>query len=177
MDARTGAVAWIFYTIPRPGDPFFNGSWPDPNDADPQIANAWKWGGATIWQAPAIDPELGMLYFSTGNASPNSGGDIRKGDNLFSASIVALDYKTASTSGTSRKSTTTCGLPMRRARSCLFDQMYNGVMRKGLYQAGKTGWLYFLDRSNGTPLVGIDEKPVDQEPRQFTFGDAAVPGG
>src|SRR5579859_6331274 len=63
LDAKTGAIDWIFYTIPAPGDPFFNGSWPDPNSADPQIANAWKWGGATIWQAPAIDPDLGMLYF------------------------------------------------------------------------------------------------------------------
>src|SRR5207253_3261245 len=70
LDAKTGQIQWIFYTIPAPGDPFYEGSWPNPNDPDPQIANAWRWGGATVWQAPAVDPELGMLYFSTGNAGP-----------------------------------------------------------------------------------------------------------
>jgi plastocyanin len=63
LDAKTGAVVWTFYTVPAPGDPFFDGSWPDPNNPDPQIADAWKYGGATIWQAPAIDPDLGMMYF------------------------------------------------------------------------------------------------------------------
>jgi alcohol dehydrogenase (cytochrome c) len=59
----------------------------------------------------------------------------------------------------------------------LFDQTYNGVPRKGIYQAGKTGWLYFLDRTNGQPLIGIDEKPVPQEPRNFTSPTQPYPVG
>jgi alcohol dehydrogenase (cytochrome c) len=177
LDARTGAIAWVFYTTPAPGDPFYEGSWPDPNDPDPQIANAWKWGGATIWQAPSIDPELGMLYFSTGNASPNSGGDIRKGDNLFSASIVALDYKTGQYKWHFQEVHHDIWDFDAPSPVVLFDQLYNGQMRKGVYQAGKTGWLYLLDRTNGKPLVGIDEKPVDQEPRQFTSPTQPYPVG
>ena len=57
-------------------------------------------------------------------------------------------------------------------------------MRKGLGQAGKTGWVYLLDRTDGTPLVGIEEKPVPQDERQktaatqpFPVGDAFVPQG
>jgi quinohemoprotein ethanol dehydrogenase len=64
----------------------------------------------------------------------------------------------------------------------LFDVEIDGKMRKGVAQAGKTGWVYLLDRTNGKPLVGIEERPVPQEPRQFTsptqpfpIGDALVP--
>src|SRR5439155_901402 len=59
----------------------------------------------------------------------------------------------------------------------LFDQMYNGQMRKGIYRAGKTGWLYFLDRTNGLPLIGMEEKPVPHEPRQFTAATQPYPVG
>jgi quinohemoprotein ethanol dehydrogenase len=46
-----------------------------------------------MWQTPAVDPELGLIYFSTGNASPDLDGSNRAGDNLFAASIVALEAK------------------------------------------------------------------------------------
>jgi len=59
----------------------------------------------------------------------------------------------------------------------LFDQTYNGQTRKGLYEAGKTGWLYLLDRTNGQPLVGINETPVEQEPRQATAATQPIPVG
>jgi alcohol dehydrogenase (cytochrome c) len=177
LDAKTGAIQWIFYTIPAPGDQFYNGSWPDPNNPDPQIANAWKYGGATIWQAPAIDPDLGMLYFSTGNASPNSGGDIRQGDNLFSASILALDYKTGAYKWHFQEVHHDLWDFDAPSPVVLFDGTYNGQARKGLYQAGKTGWLYFLDRSNGQPLIGINEQSVPQEPRQYTSPTQPYPVG
>src|SRR5690606_27051380 len=64
----------------------------------------------------------------------------------------------------------------------LFDIEYQGETRKALSQAGKTGWLYILDRITGEPLIGIDEKPVPQEPMMYTsptqpfpVGDAFVP--
>jgi alcohol dehydrogenase (cytochrome c) len=59
----------------------------------------------------------------------------------------------------------------------LYDQMYNGQMRKGLYQSGKTGWIYWLDRTNGQPLVPINETPVEQEPRQATAATQPIPVG
>jgi len=58
----------------------------------------------------------------------------------------------------------------------------NGQPRKGIAQAGRTGWVYILDRPNGKPLIGVEERPVPQEPRQktaktqpFPIGDAIVP--
>ena len=77
---------WRFYTIPGPGETGHD-TWPQNNDA-------WKDGGAPVWQTPSVDPELGTLYFSTGNAGPDNNGSSRAGDNLFTASIVALDVKT-----------------------------------------------------------------------------------
>src|SRR5690606_7025253 len=64
----------------------------------------------------------------------------------------------------------------------LFDIEIGGQMRKGLAQASKTGWVYILDRTDGTPHVGIEERPAPHEPRQATaptqpypVGDAFVP--
>ena len=85
-DAGTGKLAWRFYTIPGPGETGHD-TWPQNNDA-------WKHGGAPVWQTPAVDPKLGLLYFSTGNTSPDFDGSSRKGDNLFANSIVAVDAKT-----------------------------------------------------------------------------------
>ena len=85
-DAKTGKHVWRFYTVPGPGE-IGHDTWPANNDA-------WQHGGAPVWQTPAVDPELGLLYFSTGNASPDLDGAERAGDNLFAASIVALDAKT-----------------------------------------------------------------------------------
>jgi quinohemoprotein ethanol dehydrogenase len=85
-DAVTRKLVWRFYTIPGPGQTGHD-TWPQNNDA-------WKHGGAPVWQTPAVDPKLGLLYFSTGNTSPDFDGSNRKGDNLFANSIVAVDVKT-----------------------------------------------------------------------------------
>ena len=174
LDAKTGKELWRFYTIPGPGD-IGSETWPM-NDPDPVKANIYLRGGATVWQAPAIDPELGMMYFSTGNASPWE-GTLRPGDSLFTASIVALDYKTGQYKWhfqQVRHEIWDFDMP---SPVVLFDQTYNGVPKKGLYQPGKTGWLYFLDRSNGQPLIGMDYRPVPQEPRQFTADTQPYPVG
>jgi len=176
LDARDGHEVWRFYTIPGPNDIGGN-TWPSPNDPDPEKASAYTHGGASVWQAPAIDPELGMLYFSTGNAGPDYDGSMRPGDNLFAASIVALDYKTGAYKWHFQEVHHDIWDFDAPSPTVLFDQTYNGVQRKGIYEAGKTGWTYLLDRTNGEPLVGIDEKPVEQEPRQATAATQPIPQG
>ena len=57
----------------------------------------------------------------------------------------------------------------------LFDTVINGQPRKGIAEAGRTGWVYILDRTNGKPLIGIEEKPVPQEPRQKTAKTQPIP--
>src|ERR1700730_7477073 len=173
LDAKDGHEVWRFYTIPGPND-IGGDSWPS-TSSDPEKAAAYTHGGASVWQAPAIDPELGMLYFSTGNAGPDFDGSMRPGDNLFSASIVALDYKTGQYKWHFQEVHHDIWDFDAPSPTVLFDQMYNGVLRKGIYEPGKPGWLYFLDRTNGQPLIGINETPVEQEARQATAPTPPIP--
>jgi quinohemoprotein ethanol dehydrogenase len=173
-DADDGSLVWTFYTVPAPGE-LGHDTWPQDNDI-------WRSGGATVWQTPALDPELGLIYFSTGNAGPDFNGAVRPGDNLFAASIVALDAMTGEYRWHFQEVHHDLWDYDAPNPVVLFDLQYDGVIRKGLAQAGKTGWVYILDRTNGEPLVGIEERAVPQEPRQataatqpFPVGDAFVP--
>jgi alcohol dehydrogenase (cytochrome c) len=176
LDAKTGREIWRFYTVPGPGD-IGGDTWPSPNDPDPVKRDAYLHGGGTVWQAPAIDPELGMIYFSTGNAGPDYDGSVRPGDNLFTASIVGLDYKTGQYKWHFQEAHHEIWDYDAPSPVVLFDQTYNGQLRKGISQAGKTGWVYYLDRTNGQPLIGVDEKAVKQEPRQATAATQPYPVG
>ena len=69
LDAKTGKELWHFWTVPEPDD-IGSDTWPAPDDPSPIRANAYKKGGANIWQTPAVDPDLGLIYFSTGQPGP-----------------------------------------------------------------------------------------------------------
>ena len=174
FDAKTGKLTWTFYTVPGPGEKGHE-TWPADSDA-------WQRGGASIWQTPAIDPELGLIYFSTANPGPDLNGSVRKGDNLFANSIVALDVRTGSYRWHFQEVHHDIWDYDAPNPVVLFDAKIAGKQRKGLAQVGKTGWAYILDRVTGKPLVGIDERAVPQDPRQLTAatqpyprGDAIVP--
>ena len=173
-DADDGRLVWTFYTIPGPGEPGHD-TWPQHNDA-------WKYGGAAVWQTPAIDPELGLVYFSTGNAGPDYNGTVRAGDNLYSVSIVAIELKTGKYRWHFQQVHHDIWDYDSSNPVVLMDLQVNGRPRKALVEVSKTGWAYILDRVTGEPIVGIDEQPVPQEPRQataatqpFPRGDAVVP--
>jgi quinohemoprotein ethanol dehydrogenase len=173
-DAKTGRLIWTFYTVPAPGQ-LGSDTWPRNSDA-------WTHGGAAVWQTPTVDPELGMLYFSTGNPGPNLNGSVRPGNNLFTVSIVALDAKTGKYRWHFQQIHHDIWDYDSPNPVILFDAKVGGRMRKGLVEVSKTGWAYILDRETGKPLIGIVERPVPQEPRQATsatqpypIGDAIVP--
>ena len=174
FDARDGKLVWTFYTIPGPGE-VGHDTWRRDNDV-------WQHGGASVWQTPAVDPDLGLLYFSTGNPGPDFNGAVRAGDNLFSASIVAVDVKTGRYRWHYQQVHHDIWDYDAPSPVVLFDLEIGGQMRKGLAQPSKTGWVYILDRVTGRPLIGIEERAVPQEPRQATaatqpypIGDAFVP--
>jgi alcohol dehydrogenase (cytochrome c) len=169
FNARNGAPAWTFYTIPGPGE-IGHDTWPADNDV-------WMHGGASVWQTPAVDPALGLIYFSTGNPGPDYNGAVRKGDNLFSASIVAIEAQTGKYRWHFQQVHHDIWDYDGPSPVVLFDLELAGVQRKGVAQASKTGWVYILDRTNGTPLIGIDERAVPQEPRQATAATQPYPRG
>jgi len=168
-DAKDGHLIWTFYTIPGPGE-LGHDTWPKDTDA-------WKYGGATVWQTPAVDPELGLLYFTTGNPGPDFNGRIRPGDNLFANSMIALDAKSGKYRWHFQQIHHDLWDYDGPNPVMLFDVKVGGHMRKAAAEANKDGWVYILDRTNGKPLIGIDEKPVPQEPRQFTSPTQPIPRG
>ena len=167
--ASDGSPAWTFYTIPGPGE-LGHDTWPKNSDV-------WQHGGASVWQTPAVDPELGLLYFSTGNPGPDFNGAVRAGDNLFSASIVAVDAKTGRYRWHFQQVHHDIWDFDAPSPVVLFDIEIGGRTRKALAQPSKTGWVYILDRTNGRPLIGIEERPVPQEPRQATARTQPFPVG
>jgi alcohol dehydrogenase (cytochrome c) len=173
-DAKDGHLIWTFYTIPGPGE-IGHDTWPQDNEA-------WKHGGATVWQTPAVDPELGLIYFTTGNPGPDFNGRIRAGNNLFSVSMLAVEAKTGKYRWHFQQVHHDLWDYDSPNPVILFDVKVGGRLRKAAAEASKTGWVYILDRITGKPLLGIDERPVPQEPRQLTSptqpfprGDAFVP--
>jgi len=173
-DARSGKLRWTFYTVPGPGA-LGHDTWPANSDV-------WKHGGAAIWQTPAVDPQLGLLYFSTANPGPVLNGNIRQGDNLFSVSMLAIEAKTGKYRWHFQQVHHDLWDYDSPNPVILFDAPYGGQLRKGIAEAAKTGWVYILDRITGKPLIGIEEHPVMQEPLQhtsatqpFPIGDALVP--
>jgi alcohol dehydrogenase (cytochrome c) len=134
-------------------------------------------GGAPIWNTPAVDPELGLLYFATGNCGPDYDGASREGDNLFCASIMAINAKTGQYAWHFQEVHHDIWDYDAASPVVLFDTVINGQPRKGIAEAGRTGWVYILDRTNGKPLIGIEEKPVPQEPRQHTAATQPYPIG
>jgi alcohol dehydrogenase (cytochrome c) len=84
FDVKTGKEVWRFYTIPAPGEPG-NETW---------TGDSWKTGGGAIWNTGAYDPDLNLTYWGTGNPYPDTNGDSRIGDNLYTDSVLALDPDT-----------------------------------------------------------------------------------
>jgi quinohemoprotein ethanol dehydrogenase len=173
FDADDGSLVWTFYTVPGPGE-VGHETWPD-NDL-------WQDGGASVWQTPAVDPELGLIYFSTGNPGPDYNGAVRAGDNLFSASIVAVDVRTGEYRWHFQQVHHDIWDYDAPSPVVLFDIELDGTMRRAIAGTSKTGWVYILDRATGAPLIGIEERLVPQEPRQatsptqpFPVGDPVVP--
>jgi alcohol dehydrogenase (cytochrome c) len=172
-DPETGEVQWKWYTTPRPGQPGAE-TWPD--------AYSMEHGGGMPWQPPTYDPELNLLYVPTGNPNPVMAAQSRKGDNLWTASIVALNPDNGKlawwfqTSPHDTHDWDAAQVPV------LIDGTVNGQPRKMIAQANRNGFYFLLDRTNGKNLItkpfaesmnwykGIDEKgsPIpnpDKDPK------------
>jgi quinohemoprotein ethanol dehydrogenase len=168
-DAKDGRLKWTFYTIPGPGEPGHE-TWPNDNDA-------WKYGGAALWQTPAVDLDLGLIYFSTSNAAPDYNGAFRAGDNLYAESMLAIELATGKYRWHFQQVHHDIWDYDAVNPVVLMDVRMGGRTHKAIVEVGKTGFAYILDRETGKPLIGIDEKPVPQEPRQATAATQPFPRG
>jgi quinohemoprotein ethanol dehydrogenase len=159
LDAKTGKIKWRSYTIPGPGEKGHE-SWPN-NDS-------WKHGGAGIWNTPTVDPKTNTLFFSTSNAAPDWNGAERAGDNLWTASIVAMDTETGEIKWGYQMVHHDLWDYDAPSPTVLFDGEMNGKMVEAVGEPEKTGWVYVLDRNTGKPIYPIPEVKVPQDPANKT---------
>jgi PQQ-dependent dehydrogenase (methanol/ethanol family) len=106
-------------------------------------------GGAMVWTTPAIDPQLGLVIFSTGNPNPDLDGTKRQGDNLYSDSIVALDVHTGQLKWYYQEVKHDVWDYDAVSNVVLFDVHQNGETIPAAAEAGKVGWVFILDRRTG----------------------------
>jgi alcohol dehydrogenase (cytochrome c) len=144
-DPETGDLQWRWWTEPeKPGDP---GSETWPNQA------AMNHGGGMTWLSGTYDPQLNLLYWGTGNANPVYAGQSRRGANLWTASIVALNPDTGKLAWWFQASPHDTHDWDNVETPVLFDAAIDGQPRKLLAQAARCGYFFVLDRTNGRNLV------------------------
>jgi alcohol dehydrogenase (cytochrome c) len=144
FDQATGRETWRFWTAPRPGEP----------KADTWRGKGIDHPGATTWLTGTYDPELDMVYWPTGNPSPDLIGDDRPGDNLYSDSVVALDAKTGRLRWHFQFTPHDVWDYDAQETPALVDATWQNRPRKLLVQANRNGFFYVLDRTDGTFLLG-----------------------
>ena len=157
-DPETGVRQWRWNTEPRPGEPGAE-TWPN--------AAAMQHGGGMTWLDGTYDPELNLLYWGTGNPNPVYAGQGRRGSNLWTCSIVALDADTGRLVWYFQASPHDTHDWDNVETPVLFDAVIDGRNRKLLAQAARNGYFFVLDRTNGkdiisVPFVGTDwSKGID----------------
>ncbi len=139
-DPQTGKRLWRTYTIPARGEKH-NDTWPQDNDA-------WKVGGGSSWITGSYDPELDLTYWGTGNPAPWA-SQSRKGDNLYTSSVIAMRPKTGEIVWHYQFTPNDPYDFDANWELINADIEVGGQKRKVLMQLNRNGFLYVLDRTNG----------------------------
>ncbi len=134
-----GTRIWRLYTVPAAGEP----------GVETWAGDSWKTGGAPAWNTGTYDPRQNILYWPTGNPSPDWNGDVRAGDNLYSNSVLAINPDNGEllwhfqfTPHDVWDYDATNGV-------IVADIERNGVKQRAVIQPNRNGYLYLLDASSG----------------------------
>lgn len=161
-DVRTGAIEWIFHTIPQPGEYGYD-TWENPE--------AWKtFGGANAWGGLSLDEKRGIVFAPTGSPSSDFYGGNRKGQNLYGNCVLALNASTGERIWhyqTLHHDLWDYDLP---CPPNLVTVTHNGKKTDAVAQVTKQGFVFVLNRETGEPLFPIEERPV---PASLIEGEAA----
>jgi alcohol dehydrogenase (cytochrome c) len=145
FDAETGKLEWKFYTVPmNPGDPGLE-SWPS--------LDAARHGGGQVWVPGVYDPDTRLYIFGTGNPTPAYTGVARRGDNLFTCSLVAVNVDTGKMAWYFQTSAHDTHDWDSAQTPILIDGTIDGRPRKLVSTASRNGYFYTLDRVTGQHIV------------------------
>ena len=150
----TGAVEWVFHTIPHPEEEGHD-TWEDPNSYESELV-----GAANNWAGMAIDEEEGVLYVPTGSAAPDFYGGKRKGSNLYANCLLALDARTGQRIWHFQFTHHDVWDRDPPAPPNLIYVKRAGKKIAAVAQVTKQGYVYVFDRKTGEPLFDIEEVPV-----------------
>lgn len=147
--ALTGSRLWTFHTTAA--GPTWEGT-------------SWQTGGGAVWDNPAVDPGLGLAYVTTGNAAPDLYGAKRAGQNLYTASLLALDLRTGRVRWYFQEVHHDLWDYDGPQPPMLFNVTVGGHTFPGVGHCNKNGNYYILNRATGQPLFPVTEKPVVTQP-------------
>jgi len=143
-DVQTGKRAWRFYTVAKPGEPGGN-TWPR--------GDAYLRGGGSIWVTGSYDPQQNLVFYGTGNPGPDYYSGAREGDNLYTASLVALNADTGELAWHYQFTPHDVHDWDSTQVPVLADLTIGGQLRKVLMFANRNGFFYVLDRVTGKVII------------------------
>jgi alcohol dehydrogenase (cytochrome c) len=140
-----GKLIWRFYTVPGPGEPGHE-TWE---------GDMWKTGGASTWSFGTYDPKLDLLFWSTGNPWPPFDNSVRRGDNLYSNSIIALDPNTGKLKWHYQLTPADGNDWDATQQTILADIQWKGETVPAVLMASRNAFYYAIDRRNGKFLYAV----------------------
>jgi PQQ-dependent dehydrogenase (methanol/ethanol family) len=167
--AKSGALVWRRWTVPRRGEPGIE-TWQGPEPIR---------GGGSTWLTGSYDASSDTLYWATGNPWPGGDDRDRPGDNLYTNCVLALNAATGEIKWHYQFTPHDVADRDATEPNVLVDRVYNGKPSKLLLHADRNGFFYVLDRTNGAVLlakpflrrvdwasrIGTDGRPVVTDPR------------
>lgn len=174
FDAESGKELWRTFTVPGPGEPGHD-TWP-PGDA-------YKTGGGSIWITGSYDPKTNLTFWGVGNPAPWP-VDSRKGDNLYTEGMIALDLDTGKIKGHHQYQNNGAWDWDEVSTPILIDTTYKGKPLKGAVHAGRGGILWILERTadkvnfvEAWPYVNNNVvKSIDPKTGRLTYDESKIPG-
>ena len=146
-DPDTGKQLWRRWTIPAPGEPGSE-TWPNK-----ELPDAWKYGGGATWQPGSYDPQLDLFFIGTGNAEPYNPKYRAGMDSLYAASVLAIRPKTGELVWYYQFLPNDSFDFDGTAENIVADIQAEGKPRKVLLNVNKNGFVYVIDRTNGTLIA------------------------
>ncbi|ACB73353.1 PQQ-binding-like beta-propeller repeat protein [Opitutus terrae] len=151
FDVRTGMPVWTFHTLPQPGEPGHE-TWP---------ADAWrKVGGVNVWAGMTVDEERGLVFCPVGSAAFDFWGGDRRGDNLYSNCLLALDAATGRRVWHYQMVRHDLWDRDPPAPPTLVTVQRDGRSVPAVAQITKQGYVWVFHRETGEPLFPIEEIAV-----------------
>ncbi len=154
FDIHNGKLVWTFHSIPQPGEPNYPGGWVGDSAKDRS--------GVNVWGLMTVDSKRGIVYLPFGAPSGDAFGGDRPGNNLYSSSIVAVNARTGKYIWHFQLVHHDIWDFDAETPPLLMDVKHNGKVIPAVAVIAKDSLLYLLDRTNGKPIYGVEERPVPQ---------------